>query len=104
MRKALIKVNHVDAAILTELEYGKNYQVEYLSDYKNNPISLTMPLIQKIYQFEIFPPFFDGLLPEGLQLEGLLRLQKIDWHDYFSQLMAVGSDTVGAITIKEIVE
>ncbi len=28
------------------------------------------------------PPFFDGLLPEGAQLEGLLRLRKIDREKY----------------------
>jgi len=29
----------------------------------------------------------------------LLRAKKIDKHDYFSQLLAVGEDVVGAITI-----
>ena len=62
-----------------------------------------MPTNQKVYNFNNFPPFFDGLLPEGIQLEGLLKLKKIDRGDYFSQLIAVGEDTVGAVTVKEIV-
>lgn len=103
MRKALIKVNGIEAAILTEIVYGKNYQVEYLPDYHQNPISLTMPIKQKLYFFDTFPPFFEGLLPEGVQLEGLLRLQKLDRYDYFSQLMCVGKDMVGAVTAEEIV-
>jgi len=56
---------------------------------------------EKEYIFDRFPPFFDGLLPEGLLLEGLLRLRKIDKFDYLSQLMAVGSDLVGAVTVQE---
>jgi len=41
-------------------------------------------------------------LPEGIQLEGLLKIRKIDRADYFSQLMAVGNDMVGAVTVEEI--
>jgi serine/threonine-protein kinase HipA len=63
-----------------------------------------MPLNQRIYTFDRFPPFFDGLLPEGIQLEGLLKIRKIDKNDFFSQLLAVGEDMVGVITVKEILE
>ena len=62
-----------------------------------------MPTTQKVYKFNNFPPFFDGLLPEGIQLEGLLKIKKIDRSDYFSQLIAIGEDTVGAVTVKEII-
>jgi serine/threonine-protein kinase HipA len=34
-------------------------------------------------------------------LVGLLRQRKIDRHDFFSQLIAIGQDTVGAVTIFE---
>jgi len=63
-----------------------------------------MPTKEKVYKFDMFPPFFDGLLPEGTQLEGLLKLKKIDKYDYFSQLIAVGNDMVGVITVKEVAE
>jgi HipA-like protein len=33
-----------------------------------------------------------------------LTINKIDGNDYFSQLIAVGDDMVGAVTVKEIVE
>ncbi|MCK5210342.1 MAG: HipA N-terminal domain-containing protein, partial [Cyclobacteriaceae bacterium] len=59
---------------------------------------------QKKYTFTSFPPFFEGLLPEGIQLEGLLKLNKIDRNDLFSQLISVGDDVVGAVTVKEIIE
>jgi serine/threonine-protein kinase HipA len=43
-------------------------------------------------------------LPEGHQLAGLLLYGKIDKNDMFSQLMSVGEDMVGAVTVKEIFE
>jgi serine/threonine-protein kinase HipA len=35
-------------------------------------------------------------------LDGLLKFGKIDRNDFFSQLMAVGDDLVGNVTVKEI--
>ena len=103
MRKAKVYVKGVEAGILTELVQGKEYMFEYIEEYKGLEVSRTMPTIRKVYKFNNFPPFFDGLLPEGIQLEGLLKLKKIDRSDYFSQLVAIGEDTVGAVTVKEIV-
>lgn len=99
MRKARILVNNVMAGILEELEEGK-YRFTYQSDYKGLPISLTMPLENKIYAFQQFPLFFEGLLPEGIHLEALLRKYKLDKNDYFAQLMQVGGDLVGAVTVE----
>ena len=104
MRKAKVYVKGVEAGVLTELVQGKEYIFEYIEEYKDLEVSRTMPTIQKVYKFNNFPPFFDGLLPEGIQLEGLLKLKKIDRSDYFSQLVAIGEDTVGAVTVKEIVQ
>ena len=73
-----------------------------LSDYQGASVSLTMPLSNKVYHFVIFPPFFEGLLPEGMMLEALLRKYKIDSKDYFAQLIIVGQDVVGAMTIEEL--
>jgi serine/threonine-protein kinase HipA len=104
MRKAKIYVKGVEAGTLTELIKGKEYVFEYLNEYDGTEISRTMPTKIRIYKFDKFPPFFDGLLPEGIQLEGLLKIRKIDKNDLFSQLIAVGEDLVGAVTVKEIVE
>ncbi len=101
MRKAKVYVKEREAGTLTEVVQGKEYLFEYLEDYKGLEVSRTMPVKGKVYRFNYFPPFFDGLLPEGPQLEGLLKLKKIDKHDYFSQLVAVGNDMIGAVTVKE---
>jgi serine/threonine-protein kinase HipA len=61
-----------------------------------------MPVEEKEFVFDRFPPYFDGLLPEGILLESLLKLRKIDKYDYFGQLVAVGNDLVGAVTVQEI--
>jgi serine/threonine-protein kinase HipA len=102
MRTAKVYVCNNEAGHLTEVEFRKQYRFEYNEGYNGLPVSLTMPLIQKTYFFNEFPPFFDGLLPEGHQLEGLLKQGKVDRNDLFSQLILVGNDTVGAVTVKEI--
>ncbi len=104
MRKAIVYKNNLEAGIFTEIEFGKSYRFQYLDGYSGEPVSLTMPVTQRHYEHNTFPPFFDGLLPEGYQLEGLLRIGKIDRNDLFSQLMAVGGDLVGNVTLKEVVE
>jgi len=102
MRKAKVFVKGVKAGTLTELRQGKEYVFEYIDGYNGLEVSQTMPTKEKIYKFDRFPPFFDGLLPEGIQLEGLLKIRKIDKYDYFSQLIAIGDDMVGAVTVKEV--
>lgn len=102
MRKANVYFLGELAGVIEEVEKNKRYKFVYENDYTGNPISLTMPVIKSEYLFESFPPFFDGLLPEGIMLEGLVRRLKIDSDDLFGQLMAVGHDMVGAVTVEEI--
>ena len=104
MRKAKVYVKSVEAGILTELIQGNDYVFEYHAEYDGLAVSRTMPIKEKDYKFDKFPPFFDGLLPEGIQLEGLLKIKKIDKNDCFSQLISVGEDMVGVVTVKEVTE
>ena len=101
MRKAEVFMHGVQAGVLEELVRGKSYRFNYVEDYNGPPISLTMPVEDREFFFQNFPPFFDGLLPEGILLEGLLKQKKIDKYDYFSQLVAVGNDLVCAVTVQE---
>ena len=102
MRTAMTYMHSKPAGILEELDQGKLYRFSYLKEYKGEPISLIMPVRESPYEFDGFPPFFDGLLPEGSMLEGLLRQMKIDRKDMFSQLLAVGHEMVGAVTVEKI--
>jgi serine/threonine-protein kinase HipA len=61
-----------------------------------------MPTRVELYDFIQFPPPFDGLLPEGEMLDGLLRQHMIDSRDYFAQFLVIGGELVGAITIEPI--
>jgi len=101
MRGAEVSMHGIPAGILEETEAGNKYRFKYLEGYNGPPIALTMPVDKKEFVFNRFPPFFDGLLPEGVLLEGLLKQRKIDKFDYLSQIIAVGNDLVGAVTVQE---
>lgn len=103
MRKACVSIHGIEAGILEEHDKHK-YTFTYHADYQGAPISLTMPTTNKQYIYDRLPPFFEGLLPEGMMLEALLRQYKIDKNDYFQQLITVGQDVVGAVTIKAFKE
>ncbi len=100
MREAQIFFDGHPAGILAE--EGGHYVFEYSKDYKGPSISRTMPREKGRFEYEEFPSFFDGLLPEGVNLEAFLRKTKIDRRDYFGQLLAVGRDLVGAVTVEEM--
>ncbi|NCD35170.1 MAG: toxin HipA [Spartobacteria bacterium] len=98
MRKAMVFMHECEAGVLVEHDEGM-YSFEYAKGYDGAPISRTLPVRAEAYTFEGFPSVFDGWLPEGLMLEALLRSRKIDRQDYFSQLLAVGTDLVGAVQV-----
>ncbi|MDY6789817.1 MAG: HipA N-terminal domain-containing protein [Thermodesulfobacteriota bacterium] len=102
MKKAEVFVNNRRSGILEEITPGKKYQFIYNKGYSGHPISLTMPIADTPYIYDRFPPFFEGLLPEGYNLDALLRVYKIDRNDLFRQLVVVGMDMVGAVTVREI--
>lgn len=101
MRQARIFVHSIEAGVLEE-KSDNQYEFTYIDNYTGAPVSLTMPIINKKYAFDGFPPFFEGLLPEGILLEALVRKYKLDKNDYFGQLLHVGQDVVGAISIEEL--
>ena len=102
MRRLEVFLHNESVGVLKEIS-KEEYIFDYKQDYRGPSISLTMP-VNKSYKYKMFPPFFDGLLPEGPQLSYLLKSKKIDDNDYFSQLMEIGDDFVGAVSVKEISE
>ena len=97
MRRAEVRVNDKRAGVLTQRD--SVYEFDYDDDYDGPSVSLTLPLGERPFTFDRFPPFFDGLLPEGAQLEALLRQGKLDRSDFFGQLIVVGQDLVGNVTV-----
>jgi len=102
MRTAKVFFQDTLAGQFTESDDPQRFKFVYEKNYTGSPISLTMPVRAASYEFDSFPPFFDGLLPEGFQLEALLRAKKLDRTDKFGQLLEVGSDTVGAVTVEGV--
>jgi len=99
MRRARVLVQGIFAGILEE-HSQQHYSFTYSETYQGPPVSLTLPTALRSYSFTKFPAFFEGLLPEGPQLESLLRREKIDRKDNFSQLLVVGQDLVGDVTVE----
>jgi len=85
---------------------GNTYQFVYEGDYLKNvgalPISVSLPLRQEVYEFDSFPPFFDGLLPEGWLLDLTTSKYKIDRSDKFSLLLAIGGNSMGAVHVEPL--
>lgn len=104
MKKAKVFVDGIQAGELIEIERGKHYQFIYESNYQGQSVSLEMPRSSQSFEFDRFPPFFEGLLPEGMMLDSLLRHAKIDRNDLMSQLLTVGKDMVGNVTVEAVDE
>jgi serine/threonine-protein kinase HipA len=99
-RRAIICQQGISAGRLVEMPDG-GWSFSYLPGYAGPPVSLVLPVRREPYLFTGFPPFLEGLLPEGPQLEALLRKHKIDRSDCFRQLLVVGADVVGSLTVAE---
>ena len=100
MKQAKVFVNGVYAGLLEELTKGKAYRFTYQAGYSGGAVSLTMPIQNQVYLYDRFPPFFEGLLPEGAMLGALLKKRKIDADDYFEQILCVGQEMVGNVTVE----
>jgi serine/threonine-protein kinase HipA len=99
VRSAAIYQRKLFAGYLREVPERKGWVFTYAEGYSSNPVSLTMPVRSAPYDFDSFPAFFEGLLPEGSQLEALLRTHKIDRNDCFRQLVTVGGDLIGSLSV-----
>ncbi len=99
MKRAKVFNFGIHCGYLEELTRGKEYLFTYKEGYSGRPVSLTMPVTGEVYRYEEFPPFFDGLLPEGFNLDALCKRMKIDRDDSFRQLMIVGKDVVGSVSL-----
>lgn len=77
---------------------------EYTADYLTGddaPVATTLPKGPDAFRERggAVPPFFAGLLPEGRRLTAVQAALKTSADDEFSQLVAVGDDCVGDITV-----
>ena len=106
MRRAKIFYKSLLAGILTETDTGYRFEYlpEYLSSGNPQPVSLTMPLSNQVYESSSLFPAFDGLIPEGWLLDVALRNTDISRLDRMSLLLLCCKDCIGALCVVEIPE
>lgn len=77
------------------------YLDEYLADPQASAIAWTIPKSADdiVATGGSVPPFFAGLLPEGIRLSGAVAATKTSEDDHFTVLLAVGADTVGDVRV-----
>lgn len=83
-------------------EYRFQYDKSYLSDKKNKPISVTLPLQSEAFTEKTMFPFFDGLIPEGWLLNIAEANWKLDRKDRMSLLLTLCNDCIGAVKVTDI--
>ena len=87
----------------TDGRFVFTYDDAYLADPQNPSVSLTLPRSQKVFTSDVLFPFFFGLLAEGELKTLQCRTLKIDEADHFTRLLkTAGGDTIGAVTVEEI--
>lgn len=107
MRAAQVLYNGKLAGILSKQGGGYRfvYDKNYLATPGSRPVSLTLPFQEAPYESDVLFPAFVNMLSEGSNKAIQNRMLKIDESDYFSLLLATaGSETIGALTFKEIHE
>lgn len=88
----------------TSIGFEFRYADAYFSNSNCGALSLSFPKRQQEYRSATLFPFFYGLLAEGTNKQVQCRLLHIDESDSFSLLLATATiDTIGSVTVKEIV-
>lgn len=104
MKQAKVYMHNMLAGTLTEDENGYHFQYlqSYIDSNEAEPVSLTLPLTQEVYDNNVLFPFFDGLIPEGWLLDIAQKNWKLDPRDRMSVLLKTCHDCIGAVSIEAI--
>lgn len=104
MLKAEVRNNNILAGyiIKDDESYKFYYDKSYLMKDSPDPISLTLPLSDAIYESNILFPFFDGLIPEGWLLDIAEKHWKINQKDRMKLLLTCCQDCIGSVSVHEV--
>jgi len=104
MRQAEVYYQDRKAGRLEEIPAG--FRFSYDHNYRRDPqaraISFSLPLSAEPYDSAVLFPFFEGLIPEGWYLEIVSKTLKVDPNDRFGLLLANGSHTIGAVSVRGV--
>ena len=107
MRQAIIKYNHLQAGVLTELETGEYefvYDALYIQNHPDLFITFQMPVVAYPYRSKRLFPFFDGLIPEGWLLTIAAESWRINKNDRMGLLLACCQNCIGAVSVHPLIE
>ncbi len=81
----------------------KQLEFQYSESWLNNneafPLSIQLPVNNKVYKDEQVRPFFENLLPESIIRQTLARQFHISETNVFGMLEKIGGDCAGAISL-----
>jgi serine/threonine-protein kinase HipA len=105
MRQAIVKYNHINAGIISELETGEYkfvYNKEYIQLYPEQFIAFNFPVRKYPFISKRLFLFFDGLIPEGWLLNIAAENWRINKKDRMGLLLACCQNTIGAVSVHPI--
>lgn len=95
--------NDIEAGAIVRTKDG--CRIEFNEEFKKENSHLTFKITteKKIYDFKGvgLPPYFAGLLPEGLRLKALIKKMKTSQDDLFTLLVESKGETIGDIHFAE---
>lgn len=99
VNQIVILKNGVEAGTLERTQEGCRIEFDTEFQKENDHLTFGISATEKIYEFRGggLPPYFAGLLPEGLRLKGLVKKVKTSPDDLFTLLVASGGDSIGDI-------
>lgn len=83
----------------TGLETTFAYDAAYIRDRRRAPLSLSLPVSDRVFGPREVLPFFENLLPEGKRLNAIALQLGLDERDLIGILEHVGRDCPGAVSI-----
>ena len=77
------------------------YEEDYLSDTRAPAVAFTLPKQDRPVRATAgaVPPFFAGLLPEGVRLQALTAAGRTSADDQLTLLLIVGADAIGDVQV-----
>ena len=98
-----ILMNGILIGVLKKTEKGGlafEYDKQWLNTPGARPISLSLPLLDKLFSGDVVYNYFDNLLPDNLQIRARIQAKfHISTNQPFDLLASIGKDCVGAIQI-----
>lgn len=102
-RRAVVSLKGRRVGLLVETTGGSRFTYDrgYLDRPGARPLSPKLPLRSAPFESSTLLPFFENLLPEGAQLEILVRQRKLDPRDKLGLLLATLPSSVGDVQIHQ---